>query len=74
MLILNQNRNELINLDNVVIISKIEEGDSVFYKGYTIDDYKFILGSYEDTPEHENQLEKIAEHVGAIEIYRMPEE
>lgn len=74
MLILNQAKSELINLGNVIFINRDYEDDNVVYKGYTIDDYKFVLGRYKDTPEHENQLERIAQCIGAASVYKMPEE
>lgn len=76
MLIINQDRTELINLDNVSFIAQMEvpEDDTIEYVCYTIDDCKFHLGKYSDTPEHENQLERIAQCIGAASVYRMPEE
>lgn len=76
MLIVNQERNELINLDNVSFIAQIEvaEDNTIEYVAYTIDDCKFHLGKYEDTPEHENILDKIAQCAGAINVFYMPEE
>lgn len=76
MLILNQDRTELINLDNVSFIAQTEvpEDDTIEYVCYTTDDCKFHLGKYEDTPEHENILDKIAQCAGAINVFYMPEE
>lgn len=74
MLILNQNRDELLNLDNILFIDKIKKDGFVTYEGFTIDDYRYTIGTYKDTPEHEDQLERIAQCVGAASVYKMPEE
>ena len=75
MLILNQNRTKLINLDNVVSIVKeaaLDESNVQYWADTTNDTIK--LGEYANTPEHENQLERIAQCIGATGVYKMPEE
>lgn len=42
------------------------------YQAYGSESYR--LGDYKDTPEHENQLERIAQCIGATSVYKMPEE
>ena len=76
MLIINQDRDELINFDNVSYVARVEvpEDDTIEYVCFTIDDCRFHLGKYEDTPEHENLLEKIAQAEGAVNVFYMPEE
>lgn len=82
MLIINQKRSELINLDNIIFIAKEEKGmcegedfkGQITYYGFGVDDYKFNLGTYTYTKGHENLIEKIAKSIGATEVFYMPEE
>lgn len=82
MLIVNQARSELINLDNIIFIAKEEKGvhegkefkGQITYYGYGVDDYKFNLGTYAYSKEHEKLIEKIAQSAGAINVFYMPEE
>lgn len=75
MLILNQKRTKLINLDNVISIvieTALDESNVQYWADTTNDTIK--LGEYANTPEHENQLERIAQCIGAASVYKMPEE
>ena len=75
MLIMNQERSELVNLDNVTAITKdttFEEGKIQYWADTTNDPFK--LGEYNNTPEHENLIERIAQSAGAINVFYMPEE
>ena len=72
MLILTQDRRTLVNLDNVVMLCKFdsnEDGEIAYANNHSES-----LGFYKDTPEHENQLERIAQCIGAASVYKMPEE
>ena len=69
MLIMTQNRKKLVNLDRTDEIYAIKIDGEITYYADTI-----MLGSYNDTPEHENQIERIAEVYGAINCYVMPKE
>ena len=72
LLILNQNRDELINLDNIEVIYMNKSNGKINYQAYGSESYR--LGDYKDTPEHENQLERIAQCIGAASVYKMAEE
>lgn len=76
MLIVTKYRDAIINLDNVTLIKKEEtaELDGIQYWADTISNDTILLGEYEDTPEHENLIEKIAQSAGAINVFYMPEE
>ena len=69
MLILAQDRKNLINLDNITKIEIQEINGKLIYWADCI-----MLGTYKNTPEHENQIERIAEVYGAINCYVMPKE
>lgn len=73
MLILNQDKTELINFDRITFISQEldEKGDTVDYVAHG-DDYSITLGTYPNTIEQENVLEKIAERSGAVSVFYMP--
>ena len=76
MLIMNQKRTRLTNLDNVVAIVKditSDEGKIQYWADTTTND-TFKIGEYENTPEHENMLDRIAQCAGAINVFYMPEE
>lgn len=76
MLILTQDRNQIINLDNVTSIIKdttLDKSKIQYWVDTTTNDTT-KLGEYKNTPEHENQIERIAEVYGAINCYVMPEE
>ena len=73
MLILTQDRLHLVNLDNVLEIFAIRE-DIIRYYAYEKQRNEILLGRYYNTPEHENQIERIAEVYGAINCYVMPKE
>lgn len=76
MLILNQKRTKLINLDNVISIVKettLDESNAQYWADTATND-TIKLGEYANTPEHENQLERIAQCIGAASVYKMPEE
>ena len=70
MLIMNQERSELVNLDNVVLLAKYDENGKTDYYAYA-NNHSVNLGTYENT---ENLLEKIAHCIGATDVYYMPEE
>lgn len=72
MLIINQNRDELINLDNIEVVFMNKNNGKISYQAYGGEGYR--LGDYKDTPEHENLIEKIAQSAGAINVFYMPEE
>lgn len=75
MFIMNQKRNELVNLDNVVLLAKYNEneyGETEYY-AYA-NNHSVSLGTYEKTSGHGNLLEKIAKSIGATEVFYMPEE
>lgn len=76
MFIISQDRTELINLDNVVavVMEEVPELDQITYWVDTISNDTIPLGKYEDTPEHENIIEKIAQCTGAINVFYMPTE
>ena len=76
MLIINQHKDMLINLDNVVSLVREEmpELDKIQYWADTTTNDTILLGKYEDTPEHENLIEKIAQAEGAVNVFYMPEE
>lgn len=76
MLILTQDRNQIINLDNVTSIRKDTTLDKskILYWVDTATNDTTLLGEYKHTPEHENQIERIAEVYGAINCYVMPKE
>lgn len=76
MLIVTQNRKQIINLDNVTVITKdaTEDESKIEYWADTISNDTIKLGEYNNTPEHENQIERIAEVYGAINTYVMPKE
>lgn len=76
MLIINQDRTQLINLNNITAVVKeeMEELDKIQYWVDTISNDTIKLGEYEDTPEHKNLIEKIAQCAGAINVFYMPEE
>lgn len=76
MLIVNQKRTELINLDNVVRLTRettLNQGKIQYWADTIVNDTT-KLGEYENTPEHENVIEKIAQSAGAINVFYMPEE
>ena len=70
MLIMNQKRSELVNLDNVVLLAKYDQNGETEYYAYA-NNHSVSLGAYENT---ENLLEKIAKSIGATEVFYMPEE
>ena len=75
MYIMTQDRKGLINLDNVLEIYYEElVDDSIAY--YIEDKWgnEIRIACYENTKEHENQIEKIAHCIGATDVYYMPEE
>lgn len=76
MFIVDKTRTQLINLDSVTTITKEEvpELDMIQYWADTMSNDTISLGKYEDTPEHENQILKIAEAAGALGTYYMPQE
>ena len=73
MLILNQDKTELINFDRITFISQDldESGDNLEYVAHG-DEYTIHLGTYLNTQEHANILEQIAERSGAVNIFQMP--
>lgn len=73
MLIMNQERSELVNLDNVVLLAKYDENRETEYYAYA-NNHSVSLGTYENTSGYENLLEKIAKSIGATEVFYMPEE
>lgn len=76
MLIMNQKRSELVNLDNVIAITKEEtlKQDKTQYWADTMTNYTIKLGEYNNMPERENLIEKIAKSIGATEVFYMPKE
>ena len=76
MLIMKQYRDMLINLDNITTLvrEEVPELDKIQYWADTISNDTILLGEYEDTPEHENLIEKIAQAEGAVNVFYMPEE
>lgn len=75
MLIVTKYRDTIVNLDNVTIITREATLDEskIEYWADTADNTT-KLGEYENTPEHENVIEKIAQSAGAINVFYMPEE
>ena len=73
MLILNQDRTELVNFDRLTFISQEfgENGDTLEYVAHG-DEYTIHLGSYPNTQEQDNILEKMAERAGAVSVFYMP--
>ena len=73
MLILNQEKTELINLDRITFISQEVDGDgdTLEYVAHG-DEYTIHLGVYPNTQEQVNILEQIAERAGAVNIFQMP--
>ena len=76
MLIINQKRTKLINLDNVTVLVREATSDEskLQYWADTISNDTIKLGEYANTSEHENVIEKIAQSAGAINVFYMPEE
>ena len=74
MLILTQDRKTLVNLDNIVFIDKQLLNGDIRYLATDKKGQGATLGTYKNTPEHENQIERIAEVYGAINCYVMPKE
>ena len=74
MLILDQKRQKLINFDNAICMHRYISEGKIRYILYDNDKMQYTLGIYEDTPEHENQLERVAQCIGATSVYKMPEE
>ena len=73
---MNQKRAALINLGNVISIVKettLDESRVQYWADTTTND-TFKLGEYNNTPEHENLIEKIAQSAGAINVFYMPKE
>lgn len=73
MLILNQDRTELINFDRITIVSQEldDDGDTINYVAHG-DDYAIHLGTYPNTQDQENILEQITERAGAVNVFYMP--
>ncbi len=73
MLILNQDRTELVNFDRITMISQEldESGDTIEYVARG-DVYTTHLGTYPNTQEQANILEQIAERAGAVNVFYMP--
>ena len=69
-----QNRQVIFNLDNIVGIYCEELDDDIRY--FAMDKWgdEYRIGEYNNTPEHENLIEKIAQCAGAINVFYMPEE
>lgn len=75
MLIMNQNRNMLINLDNVCEITTSFVGPAQM----DIDVFNTVcefetIGSYRTEERALEVLQKIAKSIGATEVFYMPEE
>lgn len=76
MYIMTQDRKGLINLDNVITIVKEEtlnQGKTQYWADTMTND-TIKLGEYNNMPEHENLIEKIAKTIGATDVFCMPEE
>lgn len=78
MLIMTKNRQALVCLDNIIKIEQEylsqPEGYKVRYSAVDIVGGRVWLGTYDDTPEHQNLIEKIAQNCGAINVFYMPKE
>lgn len=69
-------RSELVNLDNVIAITKEEtlnQGKTQYWADTMTND-TIKLGEYNNVPEYENLIEKIAKSIGATDVFYMPEE
>lgn len=73
MLILNQDKTELINFDRITFISQEvdEDGDTLEYVAHG-DVHTIPLGVYPNTQDQENILERIVERAGAVNVFYMP--
>lgn len=74
MLIVNQKRTALINLNNATHIVKeitIDKNKIQYWADTTTND-TILLGEYENTPEHEKIIEKMAQSAGALNVFYMP--
>ena len=74
MLILTQDRKRLINIDNLVEIYRYEYDSKISYNVFDSAGNEMRIAEYNNTPEHKNQIERIAEVYGAINCYVMPKE
>ncbi len=75
MLIMNQNRNMLINLDNVceITTSFVDPAQMDIDISFTNGEFETI-GSYRTEERALEVLQKIAKSIGATEVFYMPEE
>lgn len=75
MLIMNQNRNMLINLDNVCEITTSFVDPAQMGIDVSFNDGEFeTIGSYRTEERALEVLEKIAKSIGATDVFYMPEE